>query len=93
MGSLGPSLCGVPGRGLDLELWGGGGLGEQVQGRRLSIWLSTDKIRNQGGFMGHYSLASLHSVSGRLESEFPRQQTKGIIKQWPELVCHFVSLV
>lgn len=27
--------------------------GEQVQGRQRSIWLSTDKIRNQGGFMWH----------------------------------------
>lgn len=59
--------------------------GEQVRGRQRSIWLSTDKIRNQGGGGGGGLCGTApwqaFAESRRLKSEFPRKQTKGIIKQ------------
>jgi len=50
--------------------------GEQVQGRQGSIWLSTDKIRNQGAFMWCRSLASLNRV-WEIRRGISQKTTKG----------------
>lgn len=79
-GQRGPISLGVQGR----------EAGEQVQGRRPSIWLSTDKIRNQGVLCGTTPWQAF-TESRRLESEVPRKQTKGIIKQRLQ-TAHTLSL-
>lgn len=62
-----------------------------MQGRQGSIWVSADKIRKHGKeekcvWRGDY-VAPLPG----LESEVPRKQTKGIIKEWLE-TAHTLSL-